>query len=208
MVDDMRRCSRCKELKSVDEFGKDRSRKDGLTGRCKGCMKEYQQSDNGKAAQRKYRQSDSGKVAHKKYNQSVRGKAAQRGYDRKQSQTPERKAYVRNYHAKRNARKANLSHTLTAQDWSDKLDFFSNQCIYCWQEFPPEDLHQEHVVPVLKDGGYDKDNIVPSCQSCNSSKNATDLLDFLSRIDTRYDGTMAILRYALLIQELNPVVWR
>lgn len=36
-----KRCSKCGEAKGVDEFHKDRSKKDGLDHRCKSCVKEY-----------------------------------------------------------------------------------------------------------------------------------------------------------------------
>jgi len=37
-------CSRCKELKDIDDFHIDRSRKDGHVYWCKSCVKEYQDS--------------------------------------------------------------------------------------------------------------------------------------------------------------------
>ena len=50
-----KKCSRCKAVKPLTEFYKDKSRKDGLQPRCKPCskavVKEYQQTDKGKAMQ-------------------------------------------------------------------------------------------------------------------------------------------------------------
>ncbi|HUU19302.1 MAG TPA: hypothetical protein VMW72_19280 [Sedimentisphaerales bacterium] len=37
----MKRCTKCKKLKSKSEFGKNRSRKDGLRVWCKKCYREY-----------------------------------------------------------------------------------------------------------------------------------------------------------------------
>jgi hypothetical protein len=37
----MKTCSTCKIKKSIDNFGKDKSRKDGLNHVCKSCRKEY-----------------------------------------------------------------------------------------------------------------------------------------------------------------------
>lgn len=36
-----KRCSRCKKIKPADQFRRDRSNKDGLTGWCKSCWKEF-----------------------------------------------------------------------------------------------------------------------------------------------------------------------
>jgi hypothetical protein len=41
-------CAKCKVLKSVAEFSKDRSTKDGLQNRCKVCQKEYRQTNKSK----------------------------------------------------------------------------------------------------------------------------------------------------------------
>lgn len=38
---DTKRCSKCREVKSISEFGKDRGSKDELHSRCKECDKEY-----------------------------------------------------------------------------------------------------------------------------------------------------------------------
>jgi len=42
-------------------------------------------------------------------------------------------------------------------------------------------LHQDHYIPVTKNGGYTPDNILPACQSCNLSKWNSDPHDWLIR---------------------------
>ena len=37
----MKRCPKCDTYKSLDQFGKDKSKKDGLKVWCKSCKKEY-----------------------------------------------------------------------------------------------------------------------------------------------------------------------
>jgi 5-methylcytosine-specific restriction endonuclease McrA len=41
--------------------------------------------------------------------------------------------------------------------------------------------HIDHIEPVSKTGSGDWDNLTAACASCNTSKNATSLLTFLSR---------------------------
>ena len=82
----MKTCSKCREIKTLSEFYKDRSRKDGLFGYCKSCKKsyqqQYQQASNGKAAhlkrQVKYLKTPKGKALAAKYQKSPKGKAAHR----------------------------------------------------------------------------------------------------------------------------------
>jgi hypothetical protein len=47
-------CHKCEVLKEDSKFSKDKSRKDGLSDRCKDCVRKYTQENRGKiATQRK-----------------------------------------------------------------------------------------------------------------------------------------------------------
>jgi 5-methylcytosine-specific restriction endonuclease McrA len=78
---------------------------------------------------------------------------------------------------RRRARKAALPSTFTAKQWKVAKAYFDNQCAYC--DKPLKRVHQEHFIPLSKGGGYTRRNIVPSCPSCNLSKNNHDPLDWL-----------------------------
>ena len=88
-----RRCSRCKEIKPITEFYKDKYRKSGYGYNCKPCgrayTKEYQKIDiykeklkaylaskKGKANRRRYMQSEKGQHSIAKYLKSDKCKAA------------------------------------------------------------------------------------------------------------------------------------
>ena len=82
--------------------------------------------------------------------------------------------YAKNNKDKRNiisqryrAKKLLLPHTFTINQWSEAKIYFNNKCCYCGTELP---LTQEHFIAVNNKGGYVKENIIPSCQTCNSSK--------------------------------------
>lgn len=79
---------------------------------------------------------------------------------------------------KRNAVKRNLPHTLTTEEWEVIKKNFSNKCCYCGKDGP---LKQDHFVPLSKGGEYTRNNIVPACQSCNSSKGAKDFYEWYPR---------------------------
>ena len=72
-----------------------------------------------------------------------------------------------NTHQKYNAKKLLLPYMLTIIEWNSIKKYFNNYCCYCGREKP---LAQEHFICVDSGGGYTKENIVPSCKSCNSSK--------------------------------------
>ena len=73
------------------------------------------------------------------------------------------------YTQTRIARKKKLKSDFTAEDWMYAQNAFGWRCAYCGNS--SDKLHQEHFVPVSKNGEYTKQNIIPACQSCNSSKN-------------------------------------
>jgi len=73
----------------------------------------------------------------------------------------------RMYGQNRRARIKKLPCTLTAEQWSTAKETFGNRCCYCGEEKP---LAQEHFIAVDSSGEYGVSNILPSCQSCNSSK--------------------------------------
>lgn len=68
---------------------------------------------------------------------------------------------------KRRAKKRKLTHTLTATQWVELRAIFNFKCAYCGNESP---ITQDHFLAISNGGEYTKDNIIPSCLSCNSSK--------------------------------------
>ena len=72
----LKRCSRCKEIKALTEYGKLKGHGDGLDYWCKACVKAYCQSAGGHArrmsAVKKYAQTDKGQAAHRRYSAKQR----------------------------------------------------------------------------------------------------------------------------------------
>lgn len=62
--DNMKRCSKCRQFKSLLEFSKDKSRKDRLYPQCKKCHKQYTQLHEVERSEyhRKYRQTIEGRL--------------------------------------------------------------------------------------------------------------------------------------------------
>lgn len=88
-----------------------------------------------------------------------------------------------NSQRRRNDRK-NLINDLTIDEYRDTLKYFDECCAYCGisNEQHKKDygrvLAQDHVIPMVKGGGYTKSNIIPACHHCNTSKGSKYLLEF------------------------------
>jgi 5-methylcytosine-specific restriction endonuclease McrA len=67
--------------------------------------------------------------------------------------------------------------TLTVELWQERLEEFNFRCAYCLQ--PLERVTMDHMTPVTQGGLHDITNVVPACGSCNSRKNAKNLLEWL-----------------------------
>lgn len=78
-------------------------------------------------------------------------------------------------HSKK-AKSKNLISDLTPEQWEAIKKIFNNKCAYCGMSEEEHlikwngELNQEHIIPTTKGGGYTKNNIIPSCKLCNSSK--------------------------------------
>ena len=84
---------------------------------------------------------------------------------------PER---VRETGRRRRARKANA--TIGPVDEAAIYERDGYACVYCGSG---EDLTLDHIVPLAHGGMHCEDNLVVACRSCNSSKGATSLEDWL-----------------------------
>ena len=68
------------------------------------------------------------------------------------------------------------------EDWKDTVLYFRGKCAYC--ERPQSrsiKLTKDHVIPVSKGGLTVRENIVPSCERCNSSKSDSDMEEWYVR---------------------------
>jgi 5-methylcytosine-specific restriction endonuclease McrA len=52
--------------------------------------------------------------------------------------------------------------------WKNKLH--KGICHYCGQQFSPDQLSMDHIVPLARGGKSTKGNIVPACAECNRKK--------------------------------------
>jgi len=190
----MKTCTKCREEKpaTTDYFGIKSKCKDGLRECCKICFsvvkKRYREGNKAKVAdeKRKYDAENKDKVSErrKKYREANRERILAYGKKYYVETRPYEKnrdrvlIYTREwrknnldkdtgYRQKRRARKRELLHTFTVEQWLFVKDQFSNRCAYCGEEKP---LEQDHFIPLSAGGEYTIANIIPACKSCNCSK--------------------------------------
>lgn len=85
----------------------------------------------------------------------------------------------RRRHHSRKAKEKRVKNGFTLSDWNTVKEHFNHCCAYCGKE--SKRLTQDHFVAVSKGGGYTKDNIIPACLSCNSSKRDNDFYEWYKK---------------------------
>lgn len=179
----MQRCTACRRTMLGSAFSRDRSRKSGLTPRCKDCLKKAR---NSRTPERR--------EAHRQQMASWRQRnpAQQRRLNREwRHRNPEkvrekrRRAYERNPHrfiAKaicQQARRRASMRGISAADENAVRAFVKQiryarvaTCRYCGRNVPKGDRHIDHIMPLAKGGRHDPHNLCCACSSCNHRKHA------------------------------------
>lgn len=106
----------------------------------------------------------------------------------------------------RRTNKNNLPSNLNVKQWKEIKIKFNNKCAYCGQELP---LSQDHFIPLSKGGEYTVNNIIPSCKSCNCSKNNSDFFEWYHKQEfyskEREENIIKHLRYREDKQQLRLI---
>lgn len=159
-------CKGClQEFPSNNLYFQDEKRtNDGLTGKCKICIKEDIKK---KPSRSKKYLKDYNKKYYLENKEFIVVKQAEYIEKNKEKIWFKKRAYSQ----KRRAKMKKLDNTLTFKEWESILERFDYRCAYCYSD---EYLEQEHFIPVKKNGGYTKENIIPACRSCNASKRDND----------------------------------
>jgi len=136
---------------------------------CPGCikknkleyMKEYRltHKDNSSLRTKKWRVSEKGK----KYIESDRCKEVSRRY----MLSGKGKVMICRRDAKRRGNLLQTECSLTSEEWESVLEAHNYRCNYCGIK---TELTVDHIIPISKGGKHNKENVTPSCRSCNSSK--------------------------------------
>lgn len=199
-----KRCSKCGETKALSEFYRDRAASDGLTYRCKPCLRSAAKTWRQVHPERQAQNNRQWVSKHRDQRQ----KQQSAWYLRNQGQQRERvrqwrvanrehyiarhKRYVKRHPEKikaiQNRRRARLMGNggrLTEQEWSTIKLSFNNTCLRCGRCEPEISLSMDHVIPLSRGGRHEAANIQPLCFDCNRWKNARSI-DFRSELTPRF----------------------
>jgi len=180
----MKKCYKCGLIKELAQFNKNKSKKDGLATECKICKK---------LQDKKYREENSD--YYKQYNHKYNVEHKRALYEQKKEYIANNKEthwnqqhnwYIKNidsikfrialykkehpeqyqmYSNRRLARKkTSIIAIFTIQDVINK---YGKNCVYCGGLFEQID----HYIPLSKGGSHTLDNVRPSCEHCNLTKN-------------------------------------
>lgn len=171
-------CNKCKTWKPNANFVTDRSRWNGLARRCKSCS--YTRTAPGPSnPERKVRRAR-GQAWCSRCEAWLPIAQVHGGLCRPHSNQAARERYAssastrmeRRQHA--HARKRNVA-PIPVVGQESILEEFDDTCAYC--DAPATTW--DHIVPISKGGTTAPWNIVPACQTCNSSKKDRDLEEWL-----------------------------
>ena len=148
---DTKRCSKCKQIKPVNEFYRNKSMAGGYANQCISCFKE---------THKKYRDSDKGKERDLRYRSTEKWQEIHQAANRKYKQTEASKTsyasyYQRNKH--KNRARGRIFDAVRSGRIKPATDF---PCVHCGK--PALEYHH-HL-------GYDDAHsfdVIPLCKTCH-----------------------------------------
>jgi 5-methylcytosine-specific restriction endonuclease McrA len=185
----MRTCNDCKIEKPQDQFGVDKSRKDGISVRCKPCNVK-------RAAVWASKNKEKRKIITEKYRLANQEKCKE-AVKRSQLKNPtritkwvaENKEKISQYkkHWRQNNkeyfvadkhRRRGASGMFTAEQIKKLFELQKGKCVCCRKDIT-DGFHRDHITPITKGGSNDISNIQLLCANCNKSKSAKHPIDFM-----------------------------
>ena len=160
-----KRCTKCGEVKSLEEFHRDRRGKDGRRARCRSCVGEYARAnrERGTEAMRQWRA--------KNPERNRRNSQRWHEQNREEVNARRRKHRAENPHGdwesdyRKRSRAADCIPVVRSFTREELIEFWGNgaRCVYC--DGPFEEI--DHLQPIALGGVHAVETVVPSCSGCN-----------------------------------------
>ena len=137
--------------------------------------------------------------ARERYYEDVEKTREQRRVTNKRySKSPKGKLNSSKQSAKRRRLIKDAEDSLTLHQWEITVEYFGGLCAYCGKV--PENLHRDHITPIINGGDNKYGNVVISCSTCNLSKGAKDVHKWFKEYDdfdeVRYDRLVNFIELA------------
>jgi 5-methylcytosine-specific restriction endonuclease McrA len=196
----MKTCARCKTEKHIDQFGKDKNRKDGLNKYCKKCVSDrYLEDKVANNARSKsyylanrerlnainrdnyYKHIEEAREYKRKYYHAHRAEIIKYNTDWIKNNKDKYKRYAKKNRAthlslraeheqRRRARKRNATVEKVNRDDIIKRD--KSTCQICGKLLSKKEITLDHIIPLSRGGEHSKSNLQVACNSCNCKKSS------------------------------------
>lgn len=171
-----KKCSRCGEVKPINEFYKRSSSKDGLAYACKDCEKSgvnksYKKTKDKKKQKQRY-QANREKILEQSRQYYQKNKEARRAYHKEyQKNNPQvrKKADAKRRELLKKAREGVEPYTRYDVIDRDSIDGIPI-CQLCNKSLKLEEVEIDHIIPLAKGGKDELSNVRVLCSLCNASR--------------------------------------
>lgn len=177
-------CFKCGRVLPVEQFSKNKNRKDGLAPQCKKCAAKYMVPYN-----KQY------------YRENIEERLQ---YAKQHYQTPQAQIVHFNSNGRRRQREEEQGAGITKQQYLEIMNFFDWKCaysgIYIGSKENKNNRSIDHIIPISKGGEHEIWNMAPMYRPYNSSKRDTDMMEWYTIQDfyskERLDKILAWQEYA------------
>jgi len=158
-------CSKCKEIKGLDDFYKDIRYRSGRRTQCKSC-------DSLKAQKWRSRNQDRWDSYMQTWRLDNKNRIRENKIDW-------RNRNRKTLHEQLHRRRVRLQKgSIFAISKKDLKKLYSSNCVNCGTH---ENISLDHIIPISRGGRHSVGNLQAMCRSCNSSKRDKLMVEFRAR---------------------------